>query len=146
MPEPTSSSQPRPRCRAFSLRVAAQELGLNVPSMWQNRLDFRHIVRIAVCVGRRTWQPDDAIRARLAVCGALGSASVIPTPRSNGAQRHVDTFRQEVFEPQERRAEEDERQIESGASAQGCTYCDRCRSPAGIGFRRAISRRWRWTG
>jgi hypothetical protein len=54
VPEPTSSSQPRPRCRAFSLRVAAQELGLNVPSMWQNRLDFRRIVRIAVCVGRWT--------------------------------------------------------------------------------------------
>src|SRR5271157_5380241 len=98
--------------------------------MWQNRLDFRRIVRIAVCVGRRTWQPDDAIRARLAVCGALGGASVIPTPRSNGAQRHVDTFRQEVFEPQERRAEEDERQIEPGASAQGCAYCDRCQDTA----------------
>ncbi len=100
-----------------SAPAVAQEFGLIAPCMWQNRLDFRRIVRIGVCVGRWTWLPDDTIRARLAICGALGGASVIPTPRPNGAHRHVDAFRQEVFKPQERRAEEDARQIQSCAWA-----------------------------
>jgi hypothetical protein len=76
VPEPTSSSQPSTRCRAFSLRDAAQEFGLIVPFMSQNRLDFRRKGRISVCVGRWTWLPADTIRARLAACGALGGASV----------------------------------------------------------------------
>jgi hypothetical protein len=35
----------------FSFRDAAQKFGLTAASMWQNRLDFYRIVRIAVCVG-----------------------------------------------------------------------------------------------
>ena len=94
-------SQPRTRCRAFSLRVAAQEFGLIAPFMSRNRLDFRRKGRIAVCVGRWTWLPDDTIRARLAVCGALGGASVnsdaatqrSPTPRRRFPPRSLRTPR-----------------------------------------------------
>jgi hypothetical protein len=39
------------------------------------RLDFCPKARIAVCVGRLTWSPGDALRARPAMCGALGRAS-----------------------------------------------------------------------
>jgi Protein of unknown function (DUF3489) len=40
------------------------------------RLDFCRKGRIAMCVSRRTCPPGDMLRARLAICGALGRASV----------------------------------------------------------------------
>ena len=43
----------------------------------------------------------------------------IPAPRTNGAQTHVVPFPREVPEPQERRTQEGERQIERDSSAQG---------------------------
>ena len=43
----------------------------------------------------------------------------IPTPRTNGAQTHVVPFPREVPEPQERRTQEGERQIERDIPAQG---------------------------
>jgi hypothetical protein len=42
----------------------------------QNRLDFCRIVRIAMRVGRWIWPTVGALRARPAMCGALGRASV----------------------------------------------------------------------
>jgi len=45
-------------------------------SKWQNRLDFRRKGRIAVCVGWRTRLRADPLRARPAMCGAWGRASV----------------------------------------------------------------------
>jgi hypothetical protein len=68
----------------------------------QNRLDFRRIVRIAMGVGRWSCSPAGALRARPAICGALGRASVIPAPRSKGAQHHVNPFHRERPDPQER--------------------------------------------
>ncbi len=40
------------------------------------RLDFCRKGRIAMCVGRWIWLPAGALRARPAICGALGRASV----------------------------------------------------------------------
>jgi hypothetical protein len=40
------------------------------------RLDFCRKGRIAMCVGRWIWLPAGALRARPAMCGALGRASV----------------------------------------------------------------------
>src|SRR5580704_9350665 len=40
------------------------------------RLDFRRKGRIAMGAGRWTWPPGETLRARPAICGALGRASV----------------------------------------------------------------------
>src|SRR4029077_5762170 len=50
------------------------------------RLDFCRKGRIAMCVSRRTCSPGDMLRARLAICGALGRASVNSGAANNGAQ------------------------------------------------------------
>jgi hypothetical protein len=42
----------------------------------KNRLDFCRKGRIAMGAGRWTWPPGKTLRARLAMCGALGRASV----------------------------------------------------------------------
>jgi hypothetical protein len=64
-----------------------------------NRLDFCRKARIAMGVGWWTWPPAGALRARPAICGALGRASVNSgAPRTNGAQTHVDPFSREVPE------------------------------------------------
>jgi hypothetical protein len=60
----------------FSFPDAAQKFGLTAAPMWQNRLDFHRILRLAVCVGRWTWLPTDPLRARPAICRASGRASV----------------------------------------------------------------------
>jgi hypothetical protein len=60
------------------------------------RLDFCRKGRIAMCVGRWIWLPAGALRARPAICGALGRATSIPTPRTNGVQTHVVPFHREV--------------------------------------------------
>jgi hypothetical protein len=70
----------------------------------------------------------DSLRARPAICGASGVRASIPTPSTDGARGHVDPFRQEVLKRQEHCAEEDERQIEPGASAQACAYCGNLRN------------------
>src|ERR1700732_1530325 len=85
----------------------------------KNRLDFCRKGRIAMGAGRWTWPPGETLRARLAMCGALGRANVNSDARTNGAQYHVDPFHREVQEPQERRTQEGKRQIERDISAQG---------------------------
>ena len=52
-----------------------------------------------MCVGRWIWLPAGALRARPAICGALGRASVNSDAANNGAQTHVVPFRREVPQP-----------------------------------------------
>jgi hypothetical protein len=53
----------------------------------------------------------------------------IPAPRANGAQTHVDPFHREVPEPQERRTQEGERQIECDISAQDTSAAANAKKP-----------------
>ena len=61
-----------------------------------------------MCVGRLTCSPADALRARLAMCGALGRASVNSGAANQRSPNDVDPFHK-IPEPQERRTQEGER-------------------------------------
>jgi len=81
-------------------------------------LDFRRKGRIANCVGRLTCSPAGALRARLAICGALGRASV-KSGAANQRSPSADPFHRKVSESRERRTQKGERQILCAKAAQG---------------------------
>src|ERR1700738_4146652 len=58
----------------FHIQLLATTLS-SAPRL-KNRLDFCRKGRIAVGAGRWTWPPGETLRARLAMCGSLGRASV----------------------------------------------------------------------
>src|ERR1700732_2938606 len=68
----------------------------------KNRLDFCRKGRIAMGAGRWTWPPGETLRARLAMCGALGRASVNSGAANQRNLNDVDPFHK-IPEPQERR-------------------------------------------
>ncbi len=80
------------------------------------RLDFCRKGRIAMCVGRWIWLPAGALRARLAMCGALGRASVNSGAANQRSPNDVDPFHK-IPEHEERRTQEGERSIEDGIPA-----------------------------
>jgi hypothetical protein len=53
-----------------------------------------------MCVGRWIWLPAGALRARPAICGALGRASVNSDAANQRSPNDVDPFPREVPEPQ----------------------------------------------
>jgi hypothetical protein len=82
------------------------------------RLDFCRKGRIAMCAGRLTCSPAGALRARPATCGALGRASVNSDAANQRSPNPCRPFHREIPEPQERRTQEGERQIERDIPAQ----------------------------
>jgi hypothetical protein len=60
----------RPAGQAFLTEMSQSCRGVRI------RLDFCRKGRIAMGAGRWTWPPGETLRARLAMCGALGRASV----------------------------------------------------------------------
>ena len=58
-----------------ALRARGYMVTSSAPRL-KNRLDFCRKGRIAMGAGRWTWPPGETLRARLAMCGALGCASV----------------------------------------------------------------------
>jgi hypothetical protein len=56
------------------------------------RLDFCRKGRIAMGAGQWTWPPGETLRARLAMCGALGSASVKSDAANQRSPNDVDPF------------------------------------------------------
>ena len=67
-------------------------------------------------VGRWTWPPGETLRARLAICGALGRASVNSGAANQRSPNDVDPFHK-IPEHEERRTQEGERPIEDGIPA-----------------------------
>src|ERR1700730_14218675 len=61
------------RCRD---RQSPLDLDASSAPRLKNRLNFCRKGRIAVGAGRWTWPPGETLRARLAMCGSLGRASV----------------------------------------------------------------------
>jgi hypothetical protein len=80
------------------------------------RLDFCRKGRIAMCVGRGIWLPAGALRARPAICGALGRASVNSDAANQRSPNDVDPFHK-IPEHEERRTQEGARPIEDGIPA-----------------------------
>jgi hypothetical protein len=80
------------------------------------RLDFCRKARIAMGAGRWTWPPGETLRARLAMSGALGRASVNFGAANQRNPNHVDPFHK-IPEHEERRTQEGERPIENGIPA-----------------------------
>jgi hypothetical protein len=68
----------------------------------KNRLDFCRKGRIAMGAGRWTWPPGETLRARLAMCGALGRASVNSGAANQRSPNDVDPFHK-IPEHEERR-------------------------------------------
>ena len=66
----TRPDNTRPAGQAFLTEMSQSCRGVRI------RLDFCRKGRIAMCVGRWIWLPAGALRARPAICGALGRASV----------------------------------------------------------------------
>jgi hypothetical protein len=66
------------------------------------------------------------------MCGALGRASVIPAPRTKGAQDHVDLFHREGPEPRESWIQKGERQILCAKAAQGHVRYGQCQETAAV--------------
>jgi len=96
------SSRPEIQCRREGAPVvipARFSKDVRADFRAQKRLDFRRIVRIAMCVGRLTCSPADALRARLAICGALGRASVKSGAANQRSLEYVNSFHREVPKP-----------------------------------------------
>jgi hypothetical protein len=72
--KPTRSVESKAERARFHIQLLATTLS-NAPRL-KNRLDFCRKGRIAMGAGRWTWPPGETLRARLAMCGALGRASV----------------------------------------------------------------------
>ena len=72
--------------------------------------------------GRWTWPPGETLRARLAMCGALGRASVNSGAANQRSPNDVDPFHK-IPEHEERRTQEGERPIEDGIPAKGHVSC-----------------------
>jgi Resolvase, N terminal domain len=68
----------------------------------KNRLDFCRKGRIAMGAGRWTWPPGETLGARLAMCGALGRASVNSGAANQRSSNDVDPFHK-IPEHEERR-------------------------------------------
>jgi hypothetical protein len=66
------------------------------------RLDFCRKGRIAMCAGRLSCSPAGALRARPAICGALGRASVNSGAANQRSPNDVDPFHK-IPEHEERR-------------------------------------------
>jgi hypothetical protein len=68
----------------------------------KNRLDFCRKGRIAMGAGRWTWAPGETLRARPAMCGALGRASVNSGAANQRSPNDVDPSHK-IPEHEERR-------------------------------------------
>ena len=65
---------------------------VGIRSSLRIRLDFCRKGRIAMGAGRWTWPPGETLRARLAMCGALGRASVNSDAANQRSPNDVDPF------------------------------------------------------
>ena len=110
---PQRTSELEPPAMEFSLATFVQELPRPAGHAFltetpqarrgsKNRLDFCRKGRIAMGAGRWTWPPGETLRARLAMCGALGRASVNSGAANQRSPNDVDPFHK-IPEPQERR-------------------------------------------
>src|ERR1700680_2017854 len=96
---------PRPAGQAFLTEMSQSCRGVRI------RLDFCRNGRIAMGAGRWTWPPGETVRARLAMCGALGRASVNSGAANQRSPNDVDPFHK-IPDHDERRTKESERPIE----------------------------------
>src|ERR1700738_5092299 len=74
----------------FHIQLLATTLS-SAPRL-KNRLDFCRKGRIAMGAGRWTWPPGETLRARLAMCGALGRASANSGAADQRSPNDVDPF------------------------------------------------------
>ena len=92
----TRPDNTRPAGQAFLTEMSQSCRGVRI------RLDFCRKGRIAMCVGRWIWLPGETLRARPAMCGALGRASVNSDAANQRSPNDVDPFHK-IPEHEERR-------------------------------------------
>src|ERR1700730_10918550 len=100
--EGPSTEMPQARRVKIDWTSAAKDALLWVPAGW-------------------TWPPGETLRARLAMCGALGRGSVNSGAANQRSPNDVDLFHK-IAEHEERRTQEGERQIDDDIPAQGPVY------------------------
>jgi hypothetical protein len=91
--------------KSRNLKTAASKKGSvqsSAAPRLKNRLDFCRKGRIAMGAGRWTWPPGETLRARLAMCGALGRASVNSDAANQRSPNDADPFHK-IPEYEERR-------------------------------------------